>query len=128
MRTRIIESCVFVSLRSGIYQRCPTNKEEKVSQIKGPAIFLAQFAQNVPPHNTLPAITQWVKDLGYIGVQIPGWDSHFIDLDKVSESKQYCEDMKGQTNGLQITEIANPLIGQLVPAPLSSHIRSDVFV
>src|SRR6266516_2238499 len=62
MRTRIIESCVFVSLRSGIHLRCPTNKEEKVSQIKGPAIFLAQFAQDVPPYNTLPAITEWAVD------------------------------------------------------------------
>lgn len=85
-----------------------------MSQIKGPAIFLAQFAQDIPPYNTLPAITQWVKDLGYIGVQIPGWDCHFIDLDKAAASKQYCDDLQGQTNGLEITEIATHLIGQLV--------------
>jgi len=105
----------------------PTNKEEKVSQIKGPAIFLAQFAQDVPPYNTLPAITQWVKDLGYIGVQIPGWDSHFIDLDKAAESKQYCEDLKGQTNGLEITEIATHLIGQLVAVHPAFDILFDGF-
>jgi len=103
------------------------NKEEKVSQIKGPAIFLAQFAQDVPPYNTLPAITQWVKDLGYIGVQIPGWDSHFIDLDKAAESKQYCEDLKGQTNGLEITEIATHLIGQLVAVHPAFDILFDGF-
>jgi len=85
-----------------------------MAQIKGPAIFLAQFAQDVAPYHTLPAITQWAKDLGYLGVQIPGWDSRFIDLDKAAESKQYCDDLQAQTNGLAITEIATHLIGQLV--------------
>jgi hypothetical protein len=98
-----------------------------VSQIKGPAIFLAQFAQDVPPYNTLPAITQWVKDLGYIGVQIPGWDSHFIDLDKAAASKQYCDDLQGQTNGLEITEIATHLIGQLVAVNPALDILFDGF-
>jgi sugar phosphate isomerase/epimerase len=83
-------------------------------QIKGPAIFLAQFAQDDPPYNTLPALTQWVKDLGYLGVQIPGWDSRFIDLELAATSKQYCDDLQGQTNGLAITEIATHLLGQLV--------------
>ena len=83
-------------------------------QIKGPAIFLAQFAQDDPPYNTLPAITQWVKDLGYLGVQIPGWDSRFIDLELAANSKQYCDDLQGQTSGLAITEIATHLLGQLV--------------
>ena len=85
-----------------------------MAQIKGPAIFLAQFAQDVAPYHTLPAITQWAKNLGYLGVQIPGWDSRFIDLDKAAESKQYCDDLRAQTNGLAITEIATHLIGQLV--------------
>lgn len=85
-----------------------------MSQIKGPAIFLAQFAQDEPPYNSLSAITQWARDLGYIGVQIPGWDSRFIDLDLAATSKQYCDDLKGQANGLEITEIATHLLGQLV--------------
>lgn len=85
-----------------------------MSQIKGPAIFLAQFAQDVPPYNTLSAITQWAGQSGYIGVQIPGWDSRFIDLEKAAESKQYCDDLRGQTYGLAITEIATHLLGQLV--------------
>ena len=85
-----------------------------MSQIKGPAIFLAQFAQDVPPYNTLSAITQWVKEMGYLGVQIPGWDSRFIDLRKAAESQQYCDDLRGQTGGLAITEIATHLLGQLV--------------
>lgn len=85
-----------------------------MSQIKGPAIFLAQFAQDIAPYNTLSAITQWAGNLGYLGVQIPAWDSHFIDLEQAAESKQYCDDLRGQTSGLAITEIATHLIGQLV--------------
>src|SRR5258708_1127371 len=85
-----------------------------MSQIKGPAIFLAQFAQDTPPYNTLPEITRWARDLGYRGVQIPGWDNRLIDLDKAAESQQYCQDLQGQTNGLAITEIATHLLGQLV--------------
>ncbi|HLZ61357.1 MAG TPA: sugar phosphate isomerase/epimerase family protein [Ktedonosporobacter sp.] len=98
-----------------------------MSQIKGPAIFLAQFAQDDPPFNTLSNITQWAKDLGYIGVQIPGWDSHFIDLDKAAESKQYCDDLKGQCNGLAITEIATHLLGQLVAVHPAYDIMFDAF-
>jgi sugar phosphate isomerase/epimerase len=98
-----------------------------MAQIKGPAIFLAQFAQDDPPYNSLPTITQWVKDLGYIGVQIPAWDAHFIDLDKAAESKQYCEDLQAQTNGLAITELATHLIGQLVAVHPAYDILFDSF-
>src|SRR5258708_36825935 len=83
-------------------------------QIKGPALFLAQFAQDIPPYNTLENITQWAKDLGFIGIQIPAGDSRLIDLDKAAESKQYCDDLKGRCNGLAITELATHLIGRLV--------------
>ncbi len=83
-------------------------------QIKGPAIFLAQFMADVAPYNTLPNITEWVKGLGYAGVQIPSWDSRVIDIQKAAESKTYCDDLKGQTNGLAITELASHLQGQLI--------------
>lgn len=98
-----------------------------MSQIKGPALFLAQFAQDVPPYNTLENITQWAKDLGFIGVQIPGWDSRFIDLDKAAESKQYCDDLKGRCNGLAVTEIATHLLGQLVAVHPAYDIMFDAF-
>lgn len=98
-----------------------------MSQIKGPAIFIAQFAQDEPPYNTLSNITAWVKGLGYKGVQIPGWDSRFIDLDKAAESKQYCDDLKGQCNGLEITEIATHLLGQLVAVHPAYDIMFDAF-
>lgn len=85
-----------------------------MSQIQGPAIFLAQFAQDVPPYNTLAAITRWAGQLGYVGVQIPGWDSRFLDLEMAAQSQQYCDELRGQTAGLAITEIATHLLGQLV--------------
>jgi len=98
-----------------------------MSQIKGPAIFLAQFAQDVPPFNNLSNISQWAKDLGYVGVQLPGWDNRFIDLDKAAESKQYCDDLKGQCNGLEITEISTHLLGQLVAVHPAYDILMDAF-
>lgn len=85
-----------------------------MSQIKGPALFLEQFVQDVPPYNTLENITAWAKELGFIGVQIPALDRRMIDLDKASESRQYCDDLKERCNGLVITELAAHLLGQLV--------------
>ncbi|MBE3561009.1 MAG: sugar phosphate isomerase/epimerase [Ktedonobacteraceae bacterium] len=98
-----------------------------MSQIKGPALFLAQFAQDIPPYDTLEHITAWAKDLGYLGIQIPGWDSRFIDLDKAAESQQYCDDLKAQCNGLAITEIATHLLGQLVAVHPAYDLLFDAF-
>jgi sugar phosphate isomerase/epimerase len=85
-----------------------------MSLIKGPALFLAQFMGDTAPFNTLGNITKWAKDLGYKGVQLPGWDARIIDLDKAAASKSYCDDLKGRCNGLTITEISTHLQGQLV--------------
>lgn len=84
--------------------------------IKGPAIFLAQFMGDQAPFNSLPAIAKWAADLGYIGIQIPSWDSRVIDLEKAANSKTYADEIKGIVNdaGLQITELASHLQGQLV--------------
>ena len=40
-----------------------------MAQIKGPALFLAQFAQDTAPYNTLANISQWSKEVGFVGVQ-----------------------------------------------------------
>jgi sugar phosphate isomerase/epimerase len=85
-----------------------------MSQIQGPAIFLAQFLGDAPPYDTLPNISAWVKGLGFKGVQIPSWDSRVIDIKKAAASKTYCDEVKAQTNGLAITELASHLQGQLV--------------
>jgi sugar phosphate isomerase/epimerase len=85
-----------------------------MSQIKGPAIFLAQFMGDAPPFNNLPDISAWVKQWGYLGIQLPSWDGRIMDVKKAAESKAYCDDIKGKCNGLAITELASHLQGQLV--------------
>lgn len=84
--------------------------------IKGPAIFLAQFAGDKAPFDTLDNICRWAADLGYKGVQIPTWVSAFIDLEKAATSKTYADELKGRVNshGLEITELSTHLQGQLV--------------
>lgn len=84
--------------------------------MKGPALFLAQFAGDEAPFNSWDAITKWAADCGYQGVQVPSWDSRLIDLDKAAESKTYCEEFKGQAaaNGVEVTELSTHLQGQLV--------------
>ena len=63
--------------------------------IKGPAIFLAQFAGDTAPFNTLDGIAGWAAGLGYKGVQIPSWDARLFDLQRAAESKTYCDEVKG---------------------------------
>jgi len=63
--------------------------------MKGPAIFLAQFAGDKAPFNSLPAIAKWAAGLGYKGIQIPTWDGRLFDLEKAAASKDYCEAAKG---------------------------------
>ena len=84
--------------------------------IKGPAIFLAQFAGDEAPFNSLENISKWASDLGYIGVQIPSWDNRLFDLKKASESKDYCDEVKGilSNHNLSLTELSTHLQGQLV--------------
>ena len=85
-------------------------------KVKGPAIFLAQFAGDSPPFNSFDAICGWAASLGYKGVQIPTWDGRLIDLTKAAASKTYCDELKGTAaaHGLEITELSTHLQGQLV--------------
>ncbi len=98
-----------------------------MSQIKGPALFLAQFMGDAEPFNSLPNITAWAKSLGYKGVQLPSWDGRIMDLKKAAESKTYCQELAGQTNGLAITELASHLQGQLVASHPAYDELFDVF-
>ena len=66
-----------------------------MKKIKGPAIFLAQFAGDEEPFNSLDSIAKWASGLGYKGVQIPSWDGRLFDLAKASDSKDYCDEIKG---------------------------------
>jgi sugar phosphate isomerase/epimerase len=84
--------------------------------IKGPAIFLAQFAGDEAPFNSLDAIAGWAASLGFKGVQIPSWDARLFDLAKAAESRAYCEEVQGTLakHGLVVTELSTHLQGQLV--------------
>jgi sugar phosphate isomerase/epimerase len=84
--------------------------------MKGPGIFLAQFAGDEAPYNSLPSMTKWVAGLGYKGVQIPTWDSRLFDLNKAAESQDYCDEVAGicREAGIEITELSTHLQGQLV--------------
>jgi sugar phosphate isomerase/epimerase len=87
-----------------------------MTNIKGPAIFLAQFMGDTAPFNRLDTICAWAKSLGFVGVQIPAWDPRCIDLKKAAESKTYADEIKGIVNaaGMEITELSTHLQGQLV--------------
>lgn len=84
--------------------------------MKGPAIFLAQFAGDAAPFNSLPAITRWAAGLGYKGVQIPTWDKRLFDLETAADSQTYCDEVAGVCAevGISITELSTHLQGQLV--------------
>ena len=84
--------------------------------MKGPGIFLAQFAGDEAPFNSLPAITKWAASLGYKGVQIPSWDGRLFDLEKAATSQAYCDEVQGicADAGVVITELSSHLQGQLV--------------
>ena len=84
--------------------------------IQGPAIFLAQFAGDAAPFNSLDSIAAWAAGLGYKGVQIPSWDSRLFDLQRAAESRTYCDEVTGTlaSHGLLVTELSTHLQGQLV--------------
>jgi sugar phosphate isomerase/epimerase len=84
--------------------------------MKGPGLFLAQFAGNEAPFNSLDSICRWAASLGYKGVQVPAWDARLFDLKKAAESDAYCSEIQGivHSHGLAITELATHLQGQLV--------------
>ena len=84
--------------------------------IKGPAIFLAQFAGDAAPFNGLAGIAAWAAGHGYKGVQIPSWDARLFDLGRAAESTTYCDEVKGVLveAGVELTELSTHLQGQLV--------------
>ncbi len=100
-----------------------------MKKIKGPAIFLAQFVGDENPFNSLDGISKWASSLGYKGVQIPSWDKRLIDLSKASESKSYCDEIKGilDKNKIELTELSTHLQGQLVAVHPAYDIPFDGF-
>ncbi len=97
--------------------------------IKGPAIFLAQFAGDQAPFNNFRDICQWAAGLGYAGVQIPTWDGRLFDLAKAADSQTYVDEIKGIASeaGITITELSTHLQGQLVAVHPAYDLMFDGF-
>jgi len=109
--------------------------------IKGPGIFLAQFAGDEAPFNTLAGMAGWAAELGFAGIQIPTWDKRLFDLQQAADSQAYCDGILGTVReaGLEVTELSTHLQGQLVashpaydtmlegfaPAGLDAHARQQ---
>ncbi len=100
-----------------------------MSQMKGPAIFLAQFTGSQPPFDNLANITRWAGALGYKGVQIPTWEAGLIDLAQAAQSRDYCDQLKGvcAQNGVEISELSTHLQGQLVAVHPAYDEQFDAF-
>lgn len=97
--------------------------------IKGPALFLAQFASDEAPFNEWGAITRWAADCGYKGVQVPSWDKRLFDIELAATSRDYCDTFKGQAseNGITVTDLSAHLQGQLVAVHPAYDIAFDGF-
>ena len=84
--------------------------------MKGPGLFLAQFAGAEAPFDSLPGLAQWAAGLGYRGLQVPTTDARLMDLALAAESTDYCQQLQGQLaeHGLEFSELSTHLQGQLV--------------
>ena len=97
--------------------------------IRGPAVFLAQFAADNPPFDNLDNIARWAAGLGYKGVQIPSWDARLFDLKRAAESRAYCDDLRGTLakHKLELSELSTHLQGQLVAVHSAYDMAFDAF-
>lgn len=97
--------------------------------MKGPAIFLAQFAGDEAPYNTLQNIARWAAGHGYKGIQIPTWDTRLFNLMQAADSQTYCDEVKGicRDAGVEITELSTHLQGQLVAVHPAYDLPFDGF-
>ena len=81
-----------------IYLRT-SGRTTMATDIKGPAIFLAQFAGDAAPFNSWDSITKWAASLGYKGVQIPTWDGRLFDLKKAADIQDLLRRGEGRRQG-----------------------------
>lgn len=97
--------------------------------LKGPGLFLAQFASDAEPFNSLDAIAGWAASLGYRGLQIPTWDARLFDLATAADSQDYCDEVAGtlERHGLVVTELSTHLQGQLVAVHPAYDAQFDGF-
>jgi sugar phosphate isomerase/epimerase len=97
--------------------------------IKGPALLIAQLADDKAPFNSLPAISAWAAGLGYKGLQLPSSDTRFIDLEKCAASQTYADEITGTlgAHGMAVTELVTALQGQLVAVHPAYDVMYDGF-
>src|SRR6201996_1618882 len=97
--------------------------------VKGPAIFLAQFAGDAKPFNNLEDISRWAAGLGFKGIQIPSWDKRLFDLKQAAESQDYCDKLLAMLHGLglELTELSTHLQGQLIAVHPAYDLQFDAF-
>ncbi len=97
--------------------------------LKGPGLFLAQFAGDAAPFDSLAAIARWARECGFEGVQIPSWDVRLFDLARAAESDAYCDEVRGTLAdaGVTLTELSTHLQGQLVAVHPAYDVAIDNF-
>lgn len=87
----------------------------RLTTIKGPAIFVAQYLSDESPFNSLEGIAKWAAETGFQGIQIP-IDERLIDIECAATDQSYCDGvlamLKG--HGIELTELSSHLQGQLI--------------
>ena len=98
--------------------------------IKGPAIFLAQFAGDKPPFDTLDHMAAWAAGLGYKGIQIPTWASRLHRCREGGDVQDLLRRTQGdcrQARRSRSPSSARHIIGQLVAVHPAYDTLSDGF-
>ncbi len=97
--------------------------------MRGPGLFLAQFASDQAPFHDWAAITGWAAGLGYAGVQVPSNDRRLFDLDLAVTSSAWRDDFLGKAadHGITVTELSAHLQGQLVAVHPAYDTAFDAF-
>jgi sugar phosphate isomerase/epimerase len=98
--------------------------------IKGPGIFLGQFAEDKKPYNNLKNICKWVSGMGFVGIQLPLWDKRFVDLELCAGSKTYAAEINGIASdvNLSIVDAGSFIQGQLMAVNPGYDKEFDAFV
>lgn len=97
--------------------------------VQGPAIFLAQFADDVAPFNSWKSICAWAASLGYEAVQVPTWDSRLVDLEKIATDPAAAKAWQAEAReaGVEISELSTHLQGQLIAVHPAYSEQFDAF-
>ena len=97
--------------------------------VKGPAIFLAQFAADQKPFNTLEDIPNGPRVWASRASRSRAGIKRLFDLKQAAESQAYCDQLLGMLHGLglQLTELSTHLQGQLVAVHPAYDLQFDGF-